>query len=226
MGIDDDLSICNNISNNLSSDRVFIENIIEYEPEEIKWLISHFDFFIGSRFHSLIESISVKVPSLAIGWNEKYNEMMDWVGLRDNVIHISAKTRFIEFMSEWRSGRCSSLKVSEMIPFLLNLAKLENIKKHHIFSHDIHLALSELYRINRNFQETINHLDRAYIEHPTVELLINKAEMLASAGLYKEALRILNDTSLLENRGLRAKFILAVKRKKIDQLKNVLKKKI
>ena len=146
--------------------------------------------------------------------------------LRDNVIHISAKTRFMEFVNEWRSGKCSSLKVSEMIPFLLNLTELENIKKHHIFSHDIHLALSGLYRINRNFQETMNHLDRAYIEHPTVELLITKAEMLASAGLYKEALRLLNDTSLLESRGLRGKVILAVKQKKIDQLKNVLKKKI
>ncbi len=88
IGKDDDMSICTNLEKSINSNRVYIENVVNYEPEELKWLISKLDFFIGSRFHSLIESVSTCVPSMAIGWNTKYNEMMSWVELKENVIQI------------------------------------------------------------------------------------------------------------------------------------------
>jgi len=89
IGKNDDMSICKNIANNIKDDkRLLVENVVNYEPEELKWLISNFDFFVGSRFHSLIESVSSCVPSMAISWNTKYNEMMNWVNLKNNVIPI------------------------------------------------------------------------------------------------------------------------------------------
>lgn len=84
---DDDMNICNELANEIKDySSHSIVNTLDYTPEEIKWLISKCDFFIGSRFHSLIASISSSVPSIAIGWHWKYNEMMEWVDLDGNVI--------------------------------------------------------------------------------------------------------------------------------------------
>jgi colanic acid/amylovoran biosynthesis protein len=84
---EDDYSICNELLEQIKDyKRSEVVNTLEYSPEEIKWLISKCDFYIGSRFHSLIASISSCVPSIAIGWHWKYNEMMEWVELENNVI--------------------------------------------------------------------------------------------------------------------------------------------
>lgn len=84
---DDDMNICNELADEIKDySSHTIVNTLNYTPEEIKWLISKTDFFIGSRFHSLIASISSSIPSIAIGWHWKYNEMMEWVDLDGNVI--------------------------------------------------------------------------------------------------------------------------------------------
>lgn len=84
---EDDYSICNELEKQINDyQRSEVVNTLDYTPEEIKWLISKCDFYIGSRFHSLIASISSFVPSIAIGWHWKYNEMMEWVELENNVI--------------------------------------------------------------------------------------------------------------------------------------------
>jgi len=52
----------------------------EYRPEEIKALIGIFDIFVGCRFHSIIASTSMIVPTLSIGWSHKYYETMKSLG--------------------------------------------------------------------------------------------------------------------------------------------------
>jgi len=85
--LESDLNICEDLLNHLEiPERCGILDTLNYTPEETKWLISKCDFFIGSRFHSLIASVSSLVPSIAIGWHWKYEEMMKWVELRNNTI--------------------------------------------------------------------------------------------------------------------------------------------
>jgi len=55
-----------------------VEN--EYGPEELKGVIGIFDLFIGCRFHSIIASTSMLVPTLAISWGHKYYEAMEMLG--------------------------------------------------------------------------------------------------------------------------------------------------
>jgi colanic acid/amylovoran biosynthesis protein len=55
-----------------------IEN--EYDPRDLKGLTQIFDLFIGCRFHSIVASTSVCVPTIAIGWSHKYLEMMEVLG--------------------------------------------------------------------------------------------------------------------------------------------------
>jgi len=62
-----------------------IEN--EYSAEESKALIGNFDLFVGCRFHSIVASTSVIVPTIAIAWSHKYYETMRMLGLEKYVCH-------------------------------------------------------------------------------------------------------------------------------------------
>ena len=84
---EDDYSICKSLLDEVSEfERCEIVNTLNFSPEEIKYLISRCNFFVGSRFHSLIASLSSCVPSIAVGWHWKYEEMMNWFDLTGNTI--------------------------------------------------------------------------------------------------------------------------------------------
>lgn len=55
-----------------------VEN--EYDPRELKALTQIFDLFIGCRFHSMVASASMCVPTITIGWSHKYLETMEPLG--------------------------------------------------------------------------------------------------------------------------------------------------
>jgi coenzyme F420 hydrogenase subunit beta len=83
----DDMDLCIDLIRETQLNDVKIVNTTQYSAEETKYLISRCNFFIGSRFHSLIAAQSCCVPCIAIGWHEKYKEMMDWVRIENNVIY-------------------------------------------------------------------------------------------------------------------------------------------
>ncbi|PVX23414.1 MAG: hypothetical protein CW691_10650, partial [Candidatus Bathyarchaeum sp.] len=58
----------------------------EYNPHELKALAQTLDLFIGSRFHSIIASTSMAVPTIAIGWGPKYFEIMQTLGQEEYVV--------------------------------------------------------------------------------------------------------------------------------------------
>jgi len=72
-----DLPLCREIyqkANNLK-DFHFIDDILN--AVELRLLIGQCDYFIGSRFHSVISALCVKVPFFLIGWSHKYAEVLD-----------------------------------------------------------------------------------------------------------------------------------------------------
>lgn len=88
LGKNDDLAICRKLAAAVAEDRIKIADTLAMEPGELKALIGSSEFFIGSRYHSLVAAVSMSVPCLAIGWHWKYNELMEWYGLDDNIINI------------------------------------------------------------------------------------------------------------------------------------------
>lgn len=52
---------------------------------EIKSLLSLCEFSICSRFHGMISSLTMGVTPYVIGWSNKYYEIMDLFGLKNNV---------------------------------------------------------------------------------------------------------------------------------------------
>jgi polysaccharide pyruvyl transferase WcaK-like protein len=49
--------------------------------ESLKTLISRSHIFIGSRYHSLVASLSTGVPSLSVGWSHKYQGLLGLFGM-------------------------------------------------------------------------------------------------------------------------------------------------
>lgn len=56
---------------------------VSSSPSESKRLISDSDFIIGSRYHSLIASFLKGIPSVSIGWADKYEELYKNFGVSD-----------------------------------------------------------------------------------------------------------------------------------------------
>ncbi|MFC1703611.1 polysaccharide pyruvyl transferase family protein [Candidatus Omnitrophota bacterium] len=52
----------------------------DYAAEELKAIIGKCDLFIGSRFHAIVGALSMCVPTIAIGWSHKYQEVMEMFG--------------------------------------------------------------------------------------------------------------------------------------------------
>lgn len=77
----------------------------DYSAEELKGIIGLCDVFIGSRFHSIVASLSLSVPTLAVGWNHKYSELMSLFG-QDQYL--------FDFNSEFRY-ECLKLKIDKLI---------------------------------------------------------------------------------------------------------------
>lgn len=88
LDIADDMYLCRRIVENLDASRCDIQNTAELAPEEIKQVISNCYFYIGSRFHSLIASLSSNVPSIALGWHWKYEELMEWYQLEKALVQV------------------------------------------------------------------------------------------------------------------------------------------
>ncbi len=54
----------------------------EYFAPELKGIIELCDIMIAARYHSIVASLSLGIPTLAISWHHKYPEIMDLFGQR------------------------------------------------------------------------------------------------------------------------------------------------
>lgn len=66
----------------------------EYDQNEIKGIIGCCDFFIGSRMHSCIASLSQGVPTVGVAYSKKFVGVFNSVGFGDMVI--DARTSSLE----------------------------------------------------------------------------------------------------------------------------------
>lgn len=77
----DDRYVCRLIQNMISDNRrvrFFSECC---SADTLKLLIREIDFLIGSRFHSIITALSFNIPTIAVGWSHKYQEVLNDAGI-------------------------------------------------------------------------------------------------------------------------------------------------
>lgn len=65
-----------------------IEIVWEKDIYKLKGIISQGKALIGSRFHSLVSSLSQAVPSIAIGWSHKYQMLFEDFNTSQNIIKV------------------------------------------------------------------------------------------------------------------------------------------
>lgn len=85
---DDDRVFAQNIQASLKSKESFWVLTEDYSPYQLKYLISLFDQFLGTRMHSNIFSATIGCAPVAIAYEKKTNGIMKNLELEDYVIDI------------------------------------------------------------------------------------------------------------------------------------------
>lgn len=72
-----DLPLCREIFARIAnpSGVLFLDE--ELSSQELRYLIGRCDFFVASRFHAMVSSLAMAVPTLVIGWSHKYREVLE-----------------------------------------------------------------------------------------------------------------------------------------------------
>ncbi len=78
-----DLPLCTTIYDELkdTSSVLFLNQ--ELGSQELRYWIGECDYFIASRFHAMVSSLAMGVPTLVIGWSHKYREVLDMFELSE-----------------------------------------------------------------------------------------------------------------------------------------------
>lgn len=78
-----DLPLCRDIHARLSTskDVLFLDR--ELTSQQLRYVIGLCDTFVASRFHAMVSSLAMAVPTLVIGWSHKYKEVLEMFELED-----------------------------------------------------------------------------------------------------------------------------------------------
>ena len=78
-----DLPLCREIHSRLTlgDDLLFVDR--ELSSQQLRYLIGQCSFFVASRFHAMVSSLAMAVPTLVIGWSHKYREVLEMFELEE-----------------------------------------------------------------------------------------------------------------------------------------------
>ena len=87
-----DLPLCREIASRIDSPDSVLSLDREYDSQVLRYLIGRCDFFVASRFHAMVSSLAMSVPTLVIGWSHKYEEVLEMFELSEWAFGHSALT--------------------------------------------------------------------------------------------------------------------------------------
>lgn len=78
-----DMPLCRDIHARLrlGGDLLFIDR--ELSSQQLRYLIGLCTLFVASRFHAMVSSLAMGVPTLVIGWSHKYREVLEMFELEE-----------------------------------------------------------------------------------------------------------------------------------------------
>jgi colanic acid/amylovoran biosynthesis protein len=131
------LFIPNELSKDASSDdRVFVEdtikrmvnnaNVLRVEPEltasELKGVIGQCDLNVASRYHTIVASLSQKVPVVVVGWHEKYLGLLKLAGQEEYLVNVrsfSSDELAAKFDHLWKYKDQKRLEIENALPDII-----------------------------------------------------------------------------------------------------------
>lgn len=78
-----DLPLCREISARIQRQEQVLFLDRELDSQVLRFLIGRCRFFVASRFHAMVSSLAMSVPTLVIGWSHKYQEVLEMFGLEE-----------------------------------------------------------------------------------------------------------------------------------------------
>jgi polysaccharide pyruvyl transferase WcaK-like protein len=94
----------------------------DYDPMEFKGIIGQLDLFLGARFHSIIASTSMHVPTVVIAWSHKYYEVMKMLGQEKYVCDYKTVT-FDELVSKIKGIAVNKEEIKNELKIKTEVAK-------------------------------------------------------------------------------------------------------
>jgi len=91
----------------------------ELNPRELRILIGKCNLFVGSRFHSMVSSLAMKIPTLVVGWSHKYKEVLDMFDLSEYAFNhklLSTEKLIEEFEKLDENQKDISKKIEKHLP--------------------------------------------------------------------------------------------------------------
>jgi polysaccharide pyruvyl transferase WcaK-like protein len=115
----DDYAIGRSIMEEVSDSSVTLVDARELSAPELKVIIGCCDAILSSRYHTLVAALSQSVPSIAIGWHHKYQELFSLFNLAEYVIDydgdgmLSVKSSFDQL---WSSRHDIKQRIGRELP--------------------------------------------------------------------------------------------------------------
>jgi polysaccharide pyruvyl transferase WcaK-like protein len=78
-----DLPVCRDIYAAVKSPDKVLFPEKELSSQVLRYLIGRCDLFVASRFHAMVSSLAMGVPTFVIGWSHKYREVLDMFGMAE-----------------------------------------------------------------------------------------------------------------------------------------------
>lgn len=78
-----DLPLCHAVYQQIEKPESVLFLDQELSSQELRYWIGRCDFFIASRFHAMVSSLAMCVPTIVIGWSHKYREVLEMFGLEE-----------------------------------------------------------------------------------------------------------------------------------------------
>ena len=96
------------------------------DPRHVKWLISQFDWFCGTRMHSTIAALSSGVVSAAVAYSDKTRGVFETCGQQEHVADLrrSDTTETVDRLWQaWQARVDSRAKLDAELPAVLDRAR-------------------------------------------------------------------------------------------------------
>lgn len=119
----DDMYIANKIFKLVDNDYCFVLDTKNLGAGEIKGIISKCDALIASRYHSVVASLSLSIPTLVIGWHYKYLGVLELFNLEEWLIDIndlSYHELVDRFNAFWAKRGEIKQRITQTLPEVIN----------------------------------------------------------------------------------------------------------
>ncbi len=124
-----DLLVSRKIHEKVSSKNCCILISDDLSAEVLRVLISYCNYFIASRFHAMVSSLSMSVPTLVCGWSHKYLEVLQMFEMEDYTFDYTKLDTMMlidMFTSLKENHQKITAKFEKFLPNVINSARINS----------------------------------------------------------------------------------------------------